>query len=34
MSGVEAIMAVRKDFPSARIIVITTYDWDEDIYRP
>lgn len=33
MSGVETIMAIRKDFPEARIIVVTTYDWDEDIYR-
>ena len=33
MSGVEAIMAIRKDFPQARLIVVTTYDWDEDIYR-
>ena len=33
LSGVEAIMAIRKDFPDARIVVVTTYDWDEDIYR-
>jgi two-component system NarL family response regulator len=33
LSGVEAIMAIRKDFPDARIIVVTTYDWDEDNYR-
>jgi len=26
-------MAIRKDFPNAKVIVITTYDWDEDIYR-
>jgi DNA-binding NarL/FixJ family response regulator len=32
-SGVEAIMAIRADFPDARVIVITTYDCDEDIYR-
>ena len=32
-SGVEAIMAIRKEFPNARIIVVTTYDADEDIYR-
>lgn len=32
-SGVEAIMAIRKDFPAARVIVVTTYDADEDIYR-
>jgi len=33
LSGVEAIMAIRKEFPQARVIVVTTYDWDEDIYR-
>lgn len=33
MGGVEAIMAIRKDFPEARIIVLTTFDADEDIYR-
>jgi DNA-binding NarL/FixJ family response regulator len=33
MSGVEAIIALRKEFPDANVIVVTTYDWDEDIYR-
>lgn len=33
IGGVEAIMTIRKEFPEARIIVITTYDADEDIYR-
>ncbi len=33
MSGVEAINEIRRDFPLARIIVLTTYDGDEDIYR-
>jgi DNA-binding NarL/FixJ family response regulator len=33
MGGVEAIMAIRKEFPAARIIVLTTFDTDEDIYR-
>ena len=33
LSGVEAILAIRKDFPEARVIVVTTYDWDEDVYR-
>jgi DNA-binding NarL/FixJ family response regulator len=33
MSGVEAIAAIRKEFPQARIIVLTTFDGDEDIYR-
>jgi DNA-binding NarL/FixJ family response regulator len=33
MSGVEATMAIRKEFPEARIVVLTTFDADEDIYR-
>ena len=33
MNGVEAITSIRKDFPQARIIVLTTFDGDEDIYR-
>jgi two-component system NarL family response regulator len=33
MSGVDAIKAIRKDFPEARFIVLTTFDGDEDIYR-
>jgi two-component system NarL family response regulator len=33
MGGVEATMAIRKEFPDARIIVLTTFDTDEDIYR-
>lgn len=33
MGGVEAIMAIRQEFAAARIIVLTTYDGDEDIYR-
>jgi len=33
MGGVEAIGAIRRDFPEARIIVLTTFDGDEDIYR-
>ena len=33
MSGVEAIIALRKEYPECRIIVLTTYDCDEDIYR-
>ncbi len=33
MTGVEAIIEIRRDFPAARIIVLTTYDGDEDIYR-
>ena len=33
MSGVDAIAKIRHEFPDARIIVLTTYDGDEDIYR-
>lgn len=33
MSGVIAITTIRSQFPQARIIVLTTYDGDEDIYR-
>jgi two-component system, NarL family, response regulator len=33
MSGVEAITQIRSQFPEARLIVFTTYDGDEDIYR-
>ncbi len=33
LSGVEAILAIRQEHPEARVIVVTTYDSDEDIYR-
>lgn len=33
MGGVEATMAIRKEFPDARVVVLTTFDMDEDIYR-
>jgi DNA-binding NarL/FixJ family response regulator len=33
MTGVEAIAAIRREFPAARLIVLTTFDGDEDIYR-
>ena len=33
MTGVQAITAIRKEHPQARIIVLTTFDGDEDIYR-
>src|SRR6266700_3513284 len=33
MGGVEAIIAIRKEFPDARLIILTTFDGDEDIYR-
>jgi DNA-binding NarL/FixJ family response regulator len=31
--GVEAIAEIRREEPNARIIVLTTFDGDEDIYR-
>jgi len=33
MEGLEAIVAIRERDASAKIIVVTTYDGDEDIYR-
>ena len=33
MGGVEATIAIRKEFPEARVIVLTTFDMDEDIFR-
>lgn len=33
MEGVDAIVAIRAEFLLARIVVLTTYDGDEDIYR-
>ncbi len=33
MGGVEAIIAIRREAPAARTIILTTYDTDEDIFR-
>ena len=33
MSGLEAISAIRKSHPDARIVVLTMYQGDEDIFR-
>jgi two-component system NarL family response regulator len=33
MDGVQAIGAIRDEFPDARIVVLTTYDGDEGIFR-
>jgi two-component system NarL family response regulator len=33
MSGVEAIQAIRREDPQARIVVLTMYQGDEDVYR-
>src|SRR5438477_12820007 len=33
MDGIEATRAIRAEFPAARIIALTSYDGDQDIYR-
>ncbi|MBM4254446.1 MAG: response regulator transcription factor [Deltaproteobacteria bacterium] len=33
VDGVTAITAIREQSPTARIVVLTTYDSDEDVYR-
>jgi DNA-binding NarL/FixJ family response regulator len=33
LNGVETTVAIRNEFPQALIIVLTTYDGDENIYR-
>lgn len=33
INGVDAISQIRREFPAARIVVLTTFDGDEDIYR-
>ncbi len=33
MGGVDAILAIRSEYPDAKIIVNTTFDADEDIFR-
>lgn len=33
MDGVQATQAIRRDYPEARIIALTSYDGDQDIYR-
>jgi two-component system NarL family response regulator len=33
MGGVESTIAIRKEFPDAQVIVLTTFETDEDIYR-
>ena len=32
-SGIETTREIRREFPSARIIALTSYDGDQDIYR-
>lgn len=33
MEGIEAIAQIKSEFPEAKIVILTTYDTDEDIYR-
>ncbi len=33
LGGADAVAQIRREFPEARIIVLTTFDGDEDIYR-
>jgi two-component system NarL family response regulator len=33
MDGLHAILAIRRRFPGARLVVLTTFDDNEDIYR-
>lgn len=33
LNGVDAIISIRQEFADARVIILTTYDGDEDIYQ-
>ena len=33
MTGIQAIQAIRREFPDARILVLSAYKGDEDIFR-
>lgn len=33
VDGIAAVQAIRREFPEARIIALTSYDGDQDIYR-
>ena len=33
ISGIDALIAIRSDFPSARVIMLTTFDGDVDVQR-
>jgi DNA-binding NarL/FixJ family response regulator len=33
ISGVDSLIAIRSDFPEARIIMLTTFEGDVDVYR-
>ena len=32
-TGIEALRQIRREFPAARVLMLTTYDGDEDIHR-
>ena len=32
-TGIEALRQIRQEFPAARVLMLTTYDGDEDIHR-
>jgi DNA-binding NarL/FixJ family response regulator len=32
-SGIETVIAIREEFPTAKVIALTSYDGDQDIYR-
>jgi DNA-binding NarL/FixJ family response regulator len=32
-TGIEALRRIRQEFPAARVLMLTTYDGDEDIHR-
>ena len=32
-SGIDALRRIRQEFPAARVLMLTTYDGDEDIHR-
>ncbi len=32
-TGIEALRSIRQEFPAARVLMLTTYDGDEDIHR-
>ena len=33
MSGVEAIRVIRREYPRSRVVVLTTYEGDEDVHQ-
>ena len=33
LNGIEATREIRKEFPDARILALTSYDGDQDIYK-